>query len=232
MTKLDLQIDNDRSVSQLVCDTLRDAIIRGVLQLGERLVEAKIAAEMKVSITPVRQAFGQLSKEGLIIVFPYKGTYVISITDQLISEVYSMRKLLEIQAVELALPHLSDEDCKKLQFYANQMEDLTQSGFLEKVSNYDILFHGLIYDRSGHTILMEMWRLLQSRIQLLQSYGRMDNRMTPKGQVYRNHTHIVNAIQTKDISVVRKTITDHIDFGEQLIRKHLIQDSLLKIEAH
>ncbi len=202
-------------------DLLRESIIRGDLQPGERLVEARLADELGVSTTPVRAALSQLTSEGLVQVYPYKGSYVTEVTPKLVAEVLSVRKRLECFAAELALPHLSKEDFALLSEYAESMEACVQEQRTYEAVEYDSLFHGLLYRRSGHDLLLELFFGLQPRIQLMQSYGRLFARPTPAGQTRANHMAIVAALQSGDSDTIQRAIEEHIDHGHTLMEEYL-----------
>ena len=68
------------SVSCRICETIREKILTGEFKPGQRMVEAKVAKSFGVSITPVREAFSTLVKQGLLTTFPYCGTYVTILT--------------------------------------------------------------------------------------------------------------------------------------------------------
>lgn len=212
-----LRITSERSTGQMVTDTLRKAIFHGDLKLGERLVEANIAKTLNVSITPVRHAFNQLATEGLINVVPYKGTNVVDITESFIAEVYQIRLGLETLAVELSFPHLVEEDCTILESYADQMGKLAVAGKFEEVAEFDVRFHKLFYEKSGNSILLEMWNILQSRIQLFQTYGRVYSHPAQSGEAFERHMKFVHAIRNKDLATLTRTVKDHIENGEQLL---------------
>lgn len=214
--RFNLQIEQDRSISEKVCETLRRSIILKILKPGERLVEAKIAKEMNVSITPVRHAFSQLAKEGLINVFPFRGTYVVEITPKFVEEVLSVRLLLETKAAELAAPRLSRQDCDQLERYALDMENVYRdTGSIHESNKLDVLFHELFFERSDHRLLREMWELLKPRILLLQSYGRVDP--IPKGRMVERHMKIVVAARTGQEEALRLAVREHIESGGKLI---------------
>lgn len=220
MDTLNLQLSGERSTSQKVAETLRKAIFRGDLKLGERLVEASIAKTLSVSITPVRQAFSILANEGLIHVVPFKGTNVVQITETLIEEVFSIRIQLELMAVELAFPRLTPSDCDQLEAYAEKMDRLAQMGNFEEFAQVDIQFHGLFYERSQHALLLDIWQMIQSRIQLFQSYGRLHNPLVVNSEVEDRHLKIVHAIRQNDRSLLIQTTKEHIENGKQMLLDH------------
>jgi DNA-binding GntR family transcriptional regulator len=214
-------LTKERSTSQKVAETLKDAIFRGELPLGERLVEANIAKSLHVSITPVRHAFTQLANEGLINVVPYKETHVVQINETFVNEVFSVRTPLELMAVELACPRLTPADCDSLENLARAMDTAAHSGKNEEMAKYDIQFHGLFYERSQHTLLLHIWKTIQARIQLLQSYGRTHHQPAPAGEVEQRHMKIIKAVRLGDSELLKKRVKEHIDTGKRMVLKRL-----------
>ena len=75
-----IKIDSYQPLRETVCEVLRDAIRRGVLEPGERLMEVQLAEELGISRTPVREAIRKLEQEGYVIMLPRRGTYVSSVS--------------------------------------------------------------------------------------------------------------------------------------------------------
>jgi len=86
----------------VVVPALREAIVGNLLPPGERLTEVALAARLGVSRTPVREAFAQLEREGLVTVIPRVGVFVREVTARDVEETYTVRTALESLAVELA----------------------------------------------------------------------------------------------------------------------------------
>jgi DNA-binding GntR family transcriptional regulator len=162
-------------------------------------------------------AFNQLATEGLINVVPYKGTNVVEITESFIVEVYRIRLQLETLAVELSFPQLGEEDCTLLESYADRMGKLAIAGKFEEVAEIDVRFHKLFYEKSGNSILLEMWNILQSRIQLFQTYGRAYSHPTQSGEVFERHMKFVNAIQSRNLAALTRVVKEHIETGKHLL---------------
>jgi len=106
-------------LSEEVVGAIKDAIRRGAIQPGQRLVETDIAAQMRVSKAPVREALRQLQAEGLVENYPQRGSFVVGLSDQDMWEIATLRSELEGMALELAAQRI---DAEGLQ----QMEDLLQ----------------------------------------------------------------------------------------------------------
>jgi DNA-binding GntR family transcriptional regulator len=213
-------VPNGKTISESVCIILRKSILLKKLELGERLVEAKIAKELKISITPVRYAFTQLLKEGLISVYPFRGTYVTQLTKIFVDEVGVVRELIECKAAEIAFDNITKDDCNKLSYYASKMENLyhDENNVIESI-DYDIAFHQLIFDRCNNKLLVEMWELLKPRIKLIQSYGKVNP--VVKGRMLKRHMKIVNSLLEEDKNKFLITIKEHLESGFILTKDNL-----------
>jgi DNA-binding GntR family transcriptional regulator len=92
----------DALADLVVVPTLREAIVGNLLPPGSRLLEIPLAAKLGVSRTPVREAFAQLEREGLVTIVARVGVFVREVTLRDIDEIYTVRAALEGLAVELA----------------------------------------------------------------------------------------------------------------------------------
>ena len=105
---MDLAIER-RTAHQLVLETLRRAILTGKIAGGTRLVQSDIAAQLQVSTTPVREALRDLATEGLIKLDAHRGAEVKSLNREEVAEIYRLRRVLEPEAMRLAIERISDE---------------------------------------------------------------------------------------------------------------------------
>lgn len=122
---MDLVIDR-RTAHQLVLDTLRRAILTGTIPSGTRLVQADIAEQLRVSTTPVREALRDLATEGLINLDAHRGAEVKSLTGDEVAEIYRLRRLLEPEAMRMAVERITDEEitaAEALQDQADSEQD-------------------------------------------------------------------------------------------------------------
>jgi DNA-binding GntR family transcriptional regulator len=99
--------DGSLPLSGIVVPALREAIVDGHLLPGARLSEVQIGTEFGVSRTPVREAFAQLEREGLVTVVPRVGAFVRTVTIDDVDEIYAVRAALEAAAVQLAAKRLT-----------------------------------------------------------------------------------------------------------------------------
>ena len=84
-------------------EEIRRAILQGRFKPGESLVESTIAAEIGVSRAPVREVLSALERVGLVVNIPRRGSFVIDFTPKDIEEIYTLRLLLEVDAIHRAV---------------------------------------------------------------------------------------------------------------------------------
>ena len=109
-----IQLDSYQPLREVVCETLRDAVRRGILQPGERLMEIQLAEDLGVSRTPVREAIRKLEMEGYVIMMPRRGTYVADLSIRDINEVFEIRTSLESLASGLAAERINEDELEKV----------------------------------------------------------------------------------------------------------------------
>ena len=107
--ELKMDVNDYLPLRDVVFNTLRQAILRGEMEPGERLMEIQLAQKLGVSRTPIREAIRKLELEGLVIMIPRKGAEVAHITEKDMKDVLEVRSTLEDLVVELAIKNVTDE---------------------------------------------------------------------------------------------------------------------------
>lgn len=141
---------------------LREVILSGEFEPGERLVQEEWAEKLGVSRMPIREALQQLEVEGLVKIEPRRGAIVTPISTEDIREIYHLRSLLEGEAVKMSLPNLSDEDVIQLENLYREMCKLQNNDVdVEKYTALNKEFHRIM--RSGlkwrriHQMIDALW---------------------------------------------------------------------------
>mgnify|MGYP003299253459 FL=1 len=129
----------------VVFQTLRQAILRGELKPGERLMEIQLANKLGVSRTPIREAIRKLELEGLVLMIPRRGAEVAEITEKSLRDVLEVRGALEELAVDLACERITEEDISKLKEAAKEFESTLSNEDVTKIAEADVKFHDIIY---------------------------------------------------------------------------------------
>ena len=101
---------------EIVYETLRDAIRKKIYKPGDRIMESKIADELKVSRTPVREAIRRLEQEGYLFTIYHRGTFVPSVTLRDIEDIYAIRRALEALACSLLAERIHDDNERTARF--------------------------------------------------------------------------------------------------------------------
>lgn len=198
------------SVSCRICETIREKILTGEFKPGHRMVEAKVAKSFGVSITPVREAFSTLVKQGLLTTFPYCGTYVTILTYEYAYDLIFVRKALETAAAKLAFEHLEPGDAEHLSNLCRLADEKNLSGDHLASIEYDIQFHEFFFHKANNTLLCEIWDITKSRIAFFQSITRPNCQATTPLLVDRHH-EIIEAIRVMDLEALCSAICNHLD---------------------
>ena len=151
-----IDLDSYQPLREAVCETLRDAIRKGILEPGERLMEVQLAEELGISRTPVREAIRKLEQEGYVIMMPRRGTYVSDISTNDVKEIFEIRSALESLATGLAARRIEPEELETLQNLLVEIEGYIEKNDIEKIVETDIKFHGLLYQVSRNERLVNI----------------------------------------------------------------------------
>lgn len=211
------QIDN-KSLRERVLDSLRNAIINGELKPGETLVETDLAAQMGISRAPLREAINILSVEGLVETIPYHGTTVRKLSRKDIEDLYSVRSMMEVFAIERIVAAGSpriDEVVARLHEVCDEMMVAARDGSLIEVNRIDRQFHNALIEHSHNSLLLTLWNSVTLRVQQVMSLR--NKRTGDLQQIARNHLAIVDAIARSDTLEAIRLICEHIGTSGDLI---------------
>lgn len=140
--KFEVTMNEYLPLRDVVFHTLRQAILRGELKPGERLMEIKLANKLGVSRTPIREAIRMLELEGLVIMIPRKGAEVADISEKSLRDVLEVRGALEELAVCLACKRIDQEQIAQLRQAAKEFQAVLGSEDVTRIAEADVAFHG------------------------------------------------------------------------------------------
>lgn len=130
-------------------------ILSGKIKHGEKLTELSICKKYNVSRTPVREAFRQLESDGLIENIPNRGAFVLGLTKRDISDLFDLRCLFEMQAVQWAIERMNADEIDKLKENIEFMEFYTLKNDVDKVLQFNSVFHNIIYRGTKNRMLFK-----------------------------------------------------------------------------
>lgn len=212
--------------SQSVTDQLRELILQGTFNPGERLYELPLAERMGVSRTPVRDALNTLKIEGLLDYETQRGYGVREFGANDIVAAYEARAALEGLACRLAAENgLSREDLAILERCVSDGDSLLSSGKLlpENLSRYrqmNVDFHETILRASGARILADLVRqthnipFASNRIMVWDDYQIIH-------RSHDDHHRIFEAIARQQAKRAEALMQEHVYFAGQVLKKHI-----------
>ncbi len=204
----------------VVFHTLREAILKGELQPGERLMEIKLANRMGVSRTPVREAIRMLELEGLVIMIPRKGAQVAQITEKDLKDVLEVRMGLEELAVKFACERITSEQLKNLKAAADQFEEQVNTvseDDITALAESDVHFHDLIYQATGNQRLVQLLGNLREQMYRYRVEYLKDVEI--RSSLVREHNEICKALENHDEERAYKYTVVHIKRQQDTIIK-------------
>lgn len=144
------------TIGDQVFNHIRNRILSGELAAGARIDQNAIAAELGVSIIPVRESIRQLEAEGLIEKRPYRGAFVATLSLTELLDIYAIREELEVLAARLAVARMTAETIERLEALIAEMETATTTGDRAVLFDLNAAFHFAIYTASENTILCHL----------------------------------------------------------------------------
>lgn len=197
---------------------IRNAIITGVFKPNQHLIEATIAEQLGVSRSPVREALSALEREGLLVNLPRKGYHVIHFTEKDIGEIYSLRLLLEREAMRRAIERLTPPQAAFLQEIVEQIGRAAhQPKERSRLVSLDLSFHDRICQIADHGRLYSAWNSMRMQTAMLISLTSITHTNEPD-QHQKIHQRILDAMRTSDYAQAEALLSAHICEAE--LRAH------------
>ncbi len=210
-----IRLDSYQPLREVVCETLRDAIRKGILKPGERLMEIQLAEELGVSRTPVREAIRKLELEGYVIMMPRRGTYVANLSIRDVNEVFEIRTSLDSLASGLAAERITDDELERLQRLLVTIGGYVEANDMDKIVETDMEFHDLLYQASRNTRLVGIIFNLREQLTRFRTTS-----MSFPGRLkatLEEHRRIVEAIAQGDVKEAQQAAEDHMEKSEQTL---------------
>ncbi|MEI4770412.1 GntR family transcriptional regulator [Psychrobacillus sp. FJAT-51614] len=191
------QSTNSRSAYQQAYEVIRDRILNGDLPGGTKIVEEKLAAELGISRTPIRESLRQLNNEGLII-----NKKVVQPTEKDLRNLFQVRILLEGFSAKSAAMYLPEDDLKTL----SNCIKIGREGTTEEIMKANELFHEIIVRASGNTLMIDTIDRMKSIIYLF----RKTVVLYKRPHLIDEHEEIYEAIKLRNGEKAKKLMETHL----------------------
>lgn len=217
-------IVNTATLSQQVYAHLRAGILDNSYPPGSALPEEAMAAKLKVSRVPVREALRRLSAEGLVVIKPRQGASVAELTSKQFLDAYQVREALEVLAVRLATPRMTPGDLEQLDALQQAMQTAADAGSSDDFFAANAQFHGFLVDKSGNGDLKAMYESLIDRMRRYRTPS-LDLRGGMTTSI-SEHAAILAAIRTGDADEAAHLVAQHIHVPQGALEQEIGARSL------
>lgn len=205
----------EKNLNNTVYQKIKQMMLDYEITPGQKLTFIDLAERLGVSRTPVNNALSLLAREGFLDFTPNQGYTVHQITKEEADQLYEVRKILELGAIEKVIENLTPQKMKELE----RRERLFKQAVDEKQSRgrftLDQEFHGYIVEMSGNHYLAEYFREVYQRIFLRHRVRPLRGERVE--QVPAEHSELLHAIRNRDTEKAKEVISRHIENGKQYI---------------
>jgi DNA-binding GntR family transcriptional regulator len=178
------------------------------MQPGERIVELRLARDLGVSQTPVREALAELAQEGLVTRVEHRGSFVSKLEKEEFKELVTLRAVLEGYCAALASPQIAATHLDLLKSKIEMMRHAAAADDLSALIEADLAFHSVLYELSRHRLLVEVLTGLQARMRLAVAFA--DTNYSPNlCDIADSHLPIVHALGEADPILAEQAAKDH-----------------------
>ncbi|MDN4072945.1 GntR family transcriptional regulator [Fictibacillus terranigra] len=209
------------STRDQVYTDLKEQILILQLTPGTGISEKEISLQFNVSRTPVREAFLRLAQEGLVDVYPQRGTFVSLIDLESVEEARFMREHVERAVIRLACHYLTQENLMELETNVSFQKKCIKEKDFKRMFELDEEFHHMIFEGCNKS---KTWSVIQqmnldfnrSRLLRLVADHNWDH-------ILKQHVQILEAIRKKDADLAEKLMEDHLMLAvidKQLLKVH------------
>jgi len=193
------------NISQRVYRILKEMILKGSLQSGQKMPQNDLANQLGVSRTPLLSAFSKLEKENLVEIIPRRGAYVKKLTIEELIHIYDIRLRLEPLGTLEAANNGTPEEMNELEILLNKIEIALQDGGNGLVKEEDYYFHMKIMEMSKNKFLYS----ILSSLNIIVS-ANSEGLLKDPSKSYAEHKEILYAIRNKAPQVAHDRMYIHL----------------------
>ncbi|MGE5483585.1 MAG: GntR family transcriptional regulator [Ignavibacteriales bacterium] len=218
------EVDGKSRLSKAAADAIRECILVNRFQPGDPLAEKRLAEQLKMSRTPIREALRQLESEGLVRIMPGRGAFVAPISIQDLKEISDLRKALECLAARTAVFRVPTSEIDRYEKRWLQVSEvLNQGGQVpwEELSGLDNEMHSLILEYCDNSRLKAIARILNSHIARYQSLAArsLANARTTTQQ----HLEILSIMRERQADRLADALARHIELSQHYILERYLK---------
>lgn len=205
-----------------VFEAMHTAIMSGELPAGHHLRIRDIAAQLGTSVMPVREAIRRLEENGLAESLPHRGAVVKSLTPEELLDIYTVRRLLEIEATRQGAEHSTAEDLAAMESELKAIEQALGADQSVAYLNHDENLLSVVYAASGNPVLLNTIQTLWQRCRPYKIVGvKGDQRSMGQHELVMFQQRLVEAVRAGDPEEAVAATAGSLDAAIQRIRDAL-----------
>lgn len=201
---------NYSSISEIAYKHIKNLIVKCKFKGGDRLRLNALANEMKISITPIREALKQLEKDELIKVIPNKGAIVVSIFLKDVSEIYDIRFSLEALAIQLISNKVDSSFLEELCKVHEEGQKYLSINDITSYQYYNQKFHELLIKRTGNGRLIKIMNRIRDHMSIIIFNNLSLEKVERTIKHSKEHLQIINALKSSDFTLAERLTKKHI----------------------
>lgn len=211
---LSMEKVNHENLGDKVYRLIKDKILEREVGPGQRLRISELAQALEVSPSLVRNALTLLAKDGLVEFFR-RGIHVRRISRKEMQDLYELRRLLEVFALQKGLSIMTDEDIAAIKRQYEEAVEERLSGGVQGCYRLDITLHQLLVDSSQNSHLIKMFSTCQALMSLviLSDFDRTHN----VDQSLEEHGEIIETLLNRDLAKAIQALNTHLDKAEKRV---------------
>jgi DNA-binding GntR family transcriptional regulator len=204
-----------RSLRDQLVGVIREEILTGHYRPGQRLGEPDLARDLNVSLTPVREALGDLASRGLVVRRGRRGTFVRELSSADVEQLLAVREVLEVLAVQQAIPHLTEADDARFDALLKAQRSATELAINDPQAQARVLkanqdFHALIHERTQNPWLTSMLANIRDLVGLAQARLGPHATFDRRQQDLAEHRRIAIALRARDGDAAALAMRSHL----------------------
>lgn len=221
-----------RRLADQVYDQLLDAILKGEIAAGERLIQETLADELSVSRTPVREALLRLEREGILEPAPKRGFHVVEFTTSRALNVYEARQAVEGFAARLVAERASDDELEALR---PVLEKVIVVDSFQGTTEENWVAHRALVSATHNDALVDLFDSLWERAMMLRIRSDVWFATDERGELTHTHAEVFEAIAARDGEKAEAAMVEHlqmgVDYHMEAVRRRATAESRVSTEG-
>lgn len=209
------------SLSEIAYEHIKDMILEGTIAPGDILNEGKLADELGMSRTPIREALRTLSSENWLEIKNGVGAFLKPLSTKDMEDLFEVRCLLEVRAAKTAFWEITKEEINDFeQRFRKVLKDYEEGSTWNLIdfSNLDWEFHALLVERCQNPYIKSIMKSINANIKRYQrlSFESLNNLKESTLQ----HLNLLDLLRKCDADTFSRALQQHLEWAETFLRRH------------